>query len=58
MLWIWLLIEAAVGDPDGVELIRSACRGATAEAAAIGAGLAENMLARGAGRLLAKARES
>ena len=32
--YLTITIPTAVGDPDGVELMRSACRGATAEAAA------------------------
>jgi hydroxymethylbilane synthase len=52
-----LRMEAAVGDPDGVELMRAEDSGTREEGLSIGARLAAKMLADGAGRLLAKARE-
>lgn len=52
-----LLVEAAVGDPDGVELLRDAERGSPQDGRALGERLARRMLEAGAGRLLAQARE-
>jgi hydroxymethylbilane synthase len=50
-------IDAAVGDPDGVELMRDGERGDAADARALGAALAARMLEAGAGELLARSRE-
>lgn len=53
-----LRIDAVVGDPDGVELMRDAEHGAPAEGPALGDRLAARMLRAGAGPLLASAREA
>lgn len=53
-----LRIDAAVGDADGVELMRDSAEGPEAEGEIMGRQLAARMLAAGAGELLAKARES
>ncbi len=45
-------MEAAVGDPDGVKLIRERGSGAVEDAAALGEELAERMLRAGAGELM------
>lgn len=48
-----LAIDGAVGRPDGSELLRGARRGRPEEAEALGADLADELLARGAGEILA-----
>jgi len=52
-----LYIDAVVGDPDGVELLRDRDEGAPAGGEALGAALARRMLDAGAGELLARGRE-
>jgi hydroxymethylbilane synthase len=52
-----LRIEAAVGDPDGKELMRDRESGKVQDAAMLGGRLASRMLGAGAGRLLHQARE-
>jgi hydroxymethylbilane synthase len=52
----WVL-RAAVGDPDGAEMMHDRESGSADEARSIGERLAERMLAAGAGKLLARARD-
>lgn len=49
-----LYLRGLVGDPDGSQVIRGEIRGAPAEADGIGQALAEDLLARGARRILDK----
>jgi hydroxymethylbilane synthase len=49
-----LVVRGLVGRPDGTEIIREEIAGAPSEAAALGAQLARQLLARGAGRILAE----
>jgi len=51
-----VVLEAVVGDLDGTRLLHERCSGAIAEAAALAAGLAERLLASGAGEIPAAAR--
>jgi hydroxymethylbilane synthase len=50
-------VEAVVGDPDGVELMRDSEEGPSEEGPALGASLAARMLEGGAARLLERSRE-
>jgi hydroxymethylbilane synthase len=52
-----MIIDAAVGDPDGVELLRDSERGAAAEGQTLGTALAARLLRAGAGELLERSRE-
>ncbi len=49
-----IAIDGAVGRPDGSELLRAARRGDPADAEALGADLADELLGRGAGTILAE----
>lgn len=49
-----LCLEGAAIEPDGAEVIRDRVEGPSTEAAALGAGLADGLLARGAGRFAAR----
>ena len=49
-----LRLEGMVADPDGIELLRGVREGSVREAAALGAGLAHELIARGAARILAE----
>ena len=53
-----LRVRAAVGDPEGTEVLRDEDRGPRAEAIAIGERLADRLLEAGAGAILDAARES
>jgi len=52
-----LIVEAAVGDPDGKELMRDREQGSVDQAALLGRRLASRMLRAGAGRLLQLSRD-
>jgi len=49
-----LRLEGMVADPDGIELLRGVREGSVREAAALGAGLAHELIGRGAARILAE----
>jgi hydroxymethylbilane synthase len=49
-----LVAEALVGDPSGDPILRAQARGARGDAASLGRGLAETLLARGADEILAR----
>jgi hydroxymethylbilane synthase len=49
-----IVLRALVGRPDGSEVLREVAEGAVAEAAAVGAQVAQRLLARGADKILAE----